>query len=156
MTELVVDNATYALPAASKILFSYQTPVAGWDDEGAFETETKYSVTTSKHISKYFGGKERRQQVARKVPQSFIDNLAGAYTMKTTEIELTKYGECVLLTYEYRHIRAAHACERETLDILPLTLQRFSEDTGEPLVVEVAGDLYITDYINEQIAEAIT
>ena len=61
-----------------RILFSYETPVAGWDDVGAFESETKYSVTTSKHISKYFGGKERRQQVARKVPQSFIDQLAGA------------------------------------------------------------------------------
>lgn len=70
MTELAVDSAS--------ILFSYETPVAGWDDDGAFETETKYSVTTSKHISKYFGGKERRQQVARKVPQSFIDSLAGA------------------------------------------------------------------------------
>ena len=69
MTELAVDSAS--------ILFSYETPVAGWDDDGAFETETKYSVTTSKHISKYFGGKERRQQVARKVPQSFIDSLAG-------------------------------------------------------------------------------
>jgi len=68
MTELAVDSAS--------ILFSYETPVAGWDDDGAFETETKYSVTTSKHISKYFGGKERRQQVARKVPQSFIDSLA--------------------------------------------------------------------------------
>ena len=70
MTELAVDSAS--------ILFSYETPVAGWDDVGAFESETKYSVTTSKHISKYFGGKERRQQVARKVPQSFIDSLAGA------------------------------------------------------------------------------
>jgi len=76
--------------------------------------------------------------------------------MRTTEIELTKHGELALLTYEWTHTRAAHACERDTLDILPLTLQRFSEDTGEPLAVEVAGDLYITDYINEQIAEAIT
>ncbi len=69
MTELAIDNAS--------ILFSYETPVAGWDDKGAFETETKYSVTTSKHITKYFGGKERRQQIARKVSQSFIDQLAG-------------------------------------------------------------------------------
>ena len=76
--------------------------------------------------------------------------------MKTTEIELTKHGECVLLTYEYRYGSAAHACERNTLDILPLTLQRFSEDTGEPLAVEDAGGLYITDYINEQITEATT
>tara|TARA_R110002073_G_scaffold88443_1_gene209865 strand:+ start:400 stop:630 length:231 start_codon:yes stop_codon:yes gene_type:complete len=76
--------------------------------------------------------------------------------MRITEIELTKHGECVLLTYEYRYGSAAHACERNTLDILPLTLQRFSEDTGEPLAVEDAGDLHITDHINEQIAEATT
>jgi len=69
MTELKVDSAL--------ILFSYATPVAGWDDHGAFESETKYSVTTSKHISKYFGGKERRQRVARVVPQHFIDSLVG-------------------------------------------------------------------------------
>lgn len=68
MTELAIDNAS--------ILFSYETPVAGWDDDGAFETETKYSVTTSKHITKYFGGKERRA-AARAVPQSYIDQLAG-------------------------------------------------------------------------------
>ena len=48
MTELAVDSAS--------ILFSYETPVAGWDDDGAFETETKYSVTTSKHIN-YIAGK---------------------------------------------------------------------------------------------------
>ena len=72
------------------------------------------------------------------------------------EIELMKYEEVVVLDFEYTYTRAAHACERDTLDILPLTLQRFSEDTGEPLAVEDAGDLYITDYINEQIAEAIT
>ena len=76
--------------------------------------------------------------------------------MRTTEIELTKHGELALLTCEWTHTRAAHACERDTLDILPLTLQRFSEDTGEPLAVEDAGGLYITDYINEQITEAIT
>tara|TARA_R110001592_G_scaffold230264_1_gene487062 strand:- start:1398 stop:1637 length:240 start_codon:yes stop_codon:yes gene_type:complete len=69
MTELAVDNAS--------ILFSYETPVAGWDDDGAFESETKYSVTTSKHITKYFDGKERRQRIVRKVPQSFINELVG-------------------------------------------------------------------------------
>lgn len=69
MNELAVDNAS--------ILFSYETPVAGWDDDGAFETETKYSVTTSKHISKYFGSKERRKRVARSVPQAYIDSLVG-------------------------------------------------------------------------------
>ena len=79
MTELTIEDGQYSDGCSKQhtILFSYETPVAGWDDMGAFESETKYSVTTSKHITKYFGGKERRQQVARKVPQSFIDQLAG-------------------------------------------------------------------------------
>jgi hypothetical protein len=55
------------------ILFSYKTPVAGWDDCGAFRTEGFYSVTTSKHINKYFGAKD----IGRKVPQSYIEKLVG-------------------------------------------------------------------------------
>jgi len=54
-----------------QVLFSYQTPVAGWDERGAFRTEVKYSATTSKHINRYLGGKD----VGRTVPQSYIDGL---------------------------------------------------------------------------------
>ena len=54
-----------------QVLFSYQTPVAGWDERGAFRTDVKYSVTTSKHINRYLGGKD----VGRTVPQSYIDGL---------------------------------------------------------------------------------
>ena len=53
------------------ILFSYKTPVAGWDESGAFRTEDFFSVTTSKHINKYLGGKD----VGRKVSQKFIEDL---------------------------------------------------------------------------------
>ena len=79
MTELTIEDGQYSDGCSKQhtILFSYETPVAGWDDMGAFETETKYSVTTSKHITKYFDGKERRQRIVRKVPQSFIDQLVG-------------------------------------------------------------------------------
>ena len=63
MTELEVNNTT--------ILFSYSTPVAGYSDEGAFRTDKYYSVTTSKHINKYLGGKD----VGKVVPQSYIDAL---------------------------------------------------------------------------------
>lgn len=52
------------------ILFSYQTPVAGYDDQGAFRTEEKFSVTTSKHINIYLG-----KGVGRVVPQSYIEGL---------------------------------------------------------------------------------
>ena len=61
MNEIEVDGKS--------ILFSYKTPVAGWDDEGAFRSEDFFSVTTSKHINKYLGGKD----IGRKVPQSYIE-----------------------------------------------------------------------------------
>ena len=53
------------------ILFSYQTPVAGYDDQGAFRSEDFFCVTTSKHINKYLGGKD----VGRTVPQTYIEGL---------------------------------------------------------------------------------
>ena len=65
------SNMTEVEVNGKSIMFSYQTPVAGYDDQGAFRTSTKYSVTTSKHINKYLGGKD----VGREVDQSYIDNL---------------------------------------------------------------------------------
>jgi len=53
-----------------KVLYSYETPVAGFDSAGAFRTDTKYSVTTSKHINKYLGGRD----VGRIVTQQFIND----------------------------------------------------------------------------------
>ena len=63
MNEVVIEG--------KYILFGYKTPVAGWDESGAFRSEDFFSVTTSKHINKYLGGKD----VGRKVPQSFIEGL---------------------------------------------------------------------------------
>ena len=65
MTELEINGTS--------VLFSYETPVAGWDNKGAFRTDTRYSSTTSKHINKYLGGKD----IGRTVPQSYIDGLVG-------------------------------------------------------------------------------
>ena len=63
MNEVVVDGKS--------ILFSYKTPVAGWADQGAFRTDEFFSVTTSKHINKYLGGKD----IGRKVEQTYIEGL---------------------------------------------------------------------------------
>ena len=63
MNELIVNGVS--------ILFSYETPVAGWDNEGAFRTEEKYSATTTKHVNKYLGGKD----IGRKVSQEYINSL---------------------------------------------------------------------------------
>ena len=64
MTELVIDRDT-------TILFSYETPVAGWDDQGAFRTDKHYSQTTTRHINQYLGGKD----VGRVVPQEYIESM---------------------------------------------------------------------------------
>lgn len=66
VTELTLDNTT--------IMFSYETPVAGYDEHGAFRTDTKYSVTTSRQINQYLGGKD----IGRTVPQDYINQLVNA------------------------------------------------------------------------------
>ena len=64
MTELTFNNGV-------AILFSYKTPVAGYDNDGAFRTDEHYSSTTTRHINKYLGGKG----IGRKVTQNYIDSL---------------------------------------------------------------------------------
>jgi hypothetical protein len=71
MTELLVtpDNGIQGLC----LLFSYETPVAGWDATGPFQTEKKFSATTTKHINKYLDsyGPETRENT-RTVTQEWI------------------------------------------------------------------------------------
>jgi len=67
----VGSNMSELEVGGKSILFSYQTPVAGYDDQGAFRSEDFFSVTTSKHINKYLGGKD----VGRRVPQTYIEGL---------------------------------------------------------------------------------
>ena len=63
------------------------------------------------------------------------------------EIELIKKGEVVVLDFEI--------IDEYTGEFEPLSLQRFSEDTGEPLPLVDAGNLVITDYIHQQLTEAL-
>lgn len=65
MTEITTDN--------SNVLFSYETPVAGWDDVGAFRTDQFFSVTTSRHINKYFEGVDATK--IRVVKQEYIEDM---------------------------------------------------------------------------------
>ena len=64
MTELETKDGT-------SVLFSYETPVAGWDDKGAFRTDEYWSKTTTRHINKYLNGIEAREisqeEIERKV-----------------------------------------------------------------------------------------
>lgn len=52
------------------VLFSYQTPVAALVMGELYQTENKFSQTTSKHISKWLAGRE-----AKFKPQSFFNDL---------------------------------------------------------------------------------
>lgn len=55
------------------LFFSYETPVAACLGTGGFiRTDTKYSVTTSKHINQWLAGAN-----AKVVPQSVINDLLG-------------------------------------------------------------------------------
>jgi hypothetical protein len=67
----IASNVNEITVNGKTVMFSYETPVAGYDDDGAFRTDVKYSVTTSKQINKYLGGKD----VGRIVPQAYIDGL---------------------------------------------------------------------------------
>jgi len=69
--KLIGSNITELNINGISVLFSYSTPVAGWDDSGAFRTSEHYSSTTTKHINKYLGGKD----IGRKVDQEYIDSL---------------------------------------------------------------------------------
>ena len=55
----------------NRVLYSYETPVAAWTEQGAFRTSTKFSMTTSKHINKYLGGKD----VGTAVDQTWLEGL---------------------------------------------------------------------------------
>ena len=63
------------------------------------------------------------------------------------EIELIKRGEVVVLDFE--------VIDEYNEEFEPLSLQRFSEDTGELLPVVDAGNLVITDYIHQQLTETL-
>ena len=60
MTELTVNNI--------KVLFSYNTPVACWQNGEFFKTSKKWSSTTSKHINSWV-------HLATEKPQDFFDDL---------------------------------------------------------------------------------
>lgn len=63
-TELHLNNGTI-------VFFSYETPVAAWlHNGGCIKTSTKYSRTTSKHITQWVAGAS-----ASEVSQDVIDRL---------------------------------------------------------------------------------
>ena len=64
------SNQTILKIGSCEVLFSYETPVAGFDGLTWFRTEEKFSRTTTKHINKYLGDLN-----AKVVPQDYIEGL---------------------------------------------------------------------------------
>jgi hypothetical protein len=58
-------------PGQFEVFFSYQTPVAAIIDGHCYQTSTKHSQTTSKHIRSFFGP----EQETIKKEQSFFESL---------------------------------------------------------------------------------
>ena len=76
----IASNMTEVETSEARILFSYRTPVAAYVyGTGYVRTEKYWSVTTSRHINKWIGGKD---VTVREVTQTYLDGLVqGVYNM---------------------------------------------------------------------------
>lgn len=64
--------------AMGDVLFSYKTPVAFYEMNTGkyYRTDTKYSITTSKHINQWLRERNALEKATEK-PQTFFDELTG-------------------------------------------------------------------------------
>jgi len=75
LTPIASNMAEVETPDA-RILFSYRTPVAAYIfGEGFVKTEKFWSVTTSRHINKWFKDGHDDLPEFKEVPQSRLDSL---------------------------------------------------------------------------------
>lgn len=63
------------LPNGDYLLFSYETPVAIWTDEGIFKTDIMFSTTTSRHINSFANGKEVNEVTSYVFEDKYFDAL---------------------------------------------------------------------------------
>jgi hypothetical protein len=69
MTELELADGTI-------VLFSYETPVSCILPTGQYcRTLKKWSVTTSKHIGKWYNFRDYNAETRAEMPQEFFNNL---------------------------------------------------------------------------------
>ena len=83
----IASNVTEIIAAnGSKIMFSYDTPVAGHiENYGFFKTSHKYSVTTTKHINKYLKDNAEFETVSvNVVPQDLINSWVNVFNNNPT------------------------------------------------------------------------
>lgn len=75
MRLIQVSTNVHVLQSDSwSVLFSYETPVAGYhSDSGYFRTMQQHSTTTTKHINDWLRHKPTQGGIME-VPQSWLDN----------------------------------------------------------------------------------
>jgi hypothetical protein len=70
------------------ILYSYQTPVAFLAPQGGYVTEKRWSVTTSKHIAKFFDLHGYDRKGAFKLPQEDLESIVTAGALRDFPINV--------------------------------------------------------------------
>lgn len=74
LTQIATNVTLVSLNSGVEVLFSYFTPVAVYTPGvGYVRTRTKFSATTSRHISSWLGNRE-----ADSVDQEVIDHMVGS------------------------------------------------------------------------------
>lgn len=71
-------NMTEVQIGDKRVLFSYKTPVAYYQDGKAYQTNKKWSQTTTRHINQWFGSMIPNPKdilMGFKVDQDVLDNL---------------------------------------------------------------------------------
>lgn len=72
----VASNMYVKTCGATRVLFSYETPVAAVNRDGYFRTEEFFSVTTSQHINKWFRWVNLEPTEATYQPQAWFGKFA--------------------------------------------------------------------------------
>ena len=77
LKQIAANQTLLTFPNYSEVLFSYETPVAGYHpDLGYVKTNKWYSQTTSKHINKYlYNGSSTLSVTFKEVDQDVINKL---------------------------------------------------------------------------------
>lgn len=67
------------LSSGERVLFSYNTPVACFTEDEFIQVNKKYSVTTTKHINKFFKLSGWKLATVRFESPDFFNNLVKAH-----------------------------------------------------------------------------
>ena len=80
LKSFAVNRTLLLFDDGTEILFSYETPVAGYSNSlGFVKTDHWYSSTTTRHINRYLKDSTFRIDDVKTVDQSVINNLIREY-----------------------------------------------------------------------------